>query len=85
MDFYDKNGTLLKIGDQITPDEGRVLTLISEGYVEDFGEVLFGQQVEDAAAFSILTQEDLSAQWTKTANAPLSEAEQALNILLGVE
>lgn len=85
MTFYDKNGTALRIGDQITPDEGRVLTLVSSGYLAELGQdCLFGQQVDDLAAFSILTQENLSLQWTKTGDAPVSESEEALNILLGV-
>ncbi len=62
----DKNGTELKIGDHIVPDEGRELVLVSQGKIEDFDdEVMFGQQVEDLRAFSILTQENLSLQWTK--------------------
>lgn len=66
MNFYDKNGTLLNIGDYVIPDEGRTLMLISSAYVQELDEdCLFGQQIEDPCAFSILTQENLSAQWTK--------------------
>ena len=86
MNFYDKKGSLLRVGDQITPDAGRTLTLVSSAYVKDLEqECLFGQQLEEPAAFSILTQDNLSKQWTKTADAPASEAEQALSIILGVE
>lgn len=67
MDFHDKRGTLLAIGDRIAPDEGRVLTLVSSAYMAELGqEVLFGQQLDDdPAAFSLLTQDNLSKQWTK--------------------
>lgn len=67
MDFYDKNGTPLAIGDKIRPDEGRVLTLVSKAYVDEMGEeVMFGQQLDDdPMAFSLLTQDNLSKQWEK--------------------
>lgn len=66
MEFYDKNGILLKIGDHIVPDKGRELSIVSTAYVEDFGEeCMFGQQVLDPLAFSVLTQDNLSLQWTK--------------------
>ncbi|MCC8181929.1 MAG: hypothetical protein LIO45_02960, partial [Clostridiales bacterium] len=73
------------VGDHIVPDEGRELLLVSEGYVEDFGETcLFGQQVEDPRAFSILTPEDLSTGWTKVESDEISDAE-AVSIILGGE
>ncbi|MCD7946341.1 MAG: hypothetical protein LUF81_07035 [Clostridiales bacterium] len=85
MAFYDKNGSALYVGDHITPDEGRELLLISEAYVEDFGETcLFGQQVVEPAAFSILTQENLSSQWTKVESDEISDTE-AVSIILGGE
>ena len=66
MIFYDKNKTQLQIGDRIIPDEGRELLIVSIAYVNDFGEeCMFGQQIEDPLAFSVLTQENLSFQWTK--------------------
>lgn len=66
MAFYDKNGTELAIGDHIIPDAGLELQLVSSGYLEEFGEdVMFGQQVENLAVFSILTPENLAKQWTK--------------------
>lgn len=65
MKFYDKNGAEIKIGDKIKPDEGRILLITASQYVEDFGEeCLIGQQVEDPETFSILTQENLSLQWS---------------------
>ncbi len=83
--FYDKNGTALYVGDHIVPDEGRELLLVSDGYVEELGqEVLFGQQVEDPAAFSILTGKNLSGQWTKVETEEISDAE-AVSIILGGE
>lgn len=61
----DKNGKEINIGDKIKPDKGRTLLIVSKAYVEDYGEeCLFGQQIEDPLAFSPLTQENLSSQWT---------------------
>ena len=65
MEFYDKNGALLHVGDHIIPDQGRELLLVSSGEVEAMGLCMFGQQVDDLLAFSVLTQENLSSQWTK--------------------
>ncbi|MCD8382778.1 MAG: hypothetical protein LUC30_07680 [Clostridiales bacterium] len=66
MTFYDKNGAALSVGDHIVPDDGLELVLVSSGYLADLDQdVLFGQQVKNLASFSILTQEDLSSQWTK--------------------
>ena len=66
MNFCDKNGTVLNIGDHIIPDEGVELVLVSKGYVEEFkAEVMFGQQVANLCSFSILTRENLEKQWTK--------------------
>lgn len=64
--MVDKNKKEIKIGDKIKPDgDGRILLIVSQTYVEDFGEeCLFGQQIEDPLAFSPLTQENLSSQWT---------------------
>ncbi len=84
MTFYDKNGAALYVGDNIVPDEGRELTIVSSGELEEFGEVLFGQQVADPAAFSILTPDNLSSQWTKVETDDISDAE-AISIILGGE
>ena len=66
MNFYDKNKVLLQVGDHIIPDSGRELLIVSIAYVADYEEeCMFGQQVEDPLAFSVLTQENLSLQWTK--------------------
>ena len=66
MIFYDKNKTPLQVGDYIIPDKGRKLLIVSIAYVSDYEEeCMFGQQVEDPLAFSVLTQENLSLQWTK--------------------
>lgn len=66
MNFYDKNKTLLQIGDRIIPDKGRELLIVSIAYVTDYdSECMFGQQIEDPLAFSLLTQDNLSTQWTK--------------------
>lgn len=66
MNFYDKNGALLQVGDKIIPDKGRALLIVSVAYVSDYeSECMFGQQIEDPLAFSLLTQENLSSQWTK--------------------
>lgn len=63
----DKNGTTINIGDHIVPDEGMELVITAQGIVPDYSEteeVLVGYQVENIACFSILTQENLSLQWT---------------------
>lgn len=66
MNFYDKNKTLLQVGDRIIPDKGRELLIVSIAYVADYeAECMFGQQIEDPLAFSVLTQDNLSLQWTK--------------------
>lgn len=62
--FKDKNGKEVKIGDKVRPDIGRVLLIVSQAYVEELGECLFGQQIEDPLAFSPLTQENLASQWS---------------------
>ncbi|MCD7760259.1 MAG: hypothetical protein LUH16_00555 [Clostridiales bacterium] len=85
MAFYDKNGTALYVGDHIVPDEGLELLLISEAYDESFEETcLYGQQVDHPAAFSILTQANLSSQWTKVETDEISDAE-AVSIIVGGE
>lgn len=66
MEFKDRNGTVLMVGDHIIPEAGRELIIVSRGSIEEYEEeVMFGQQVEDMAAFSILTKEDLANNWTK--------------------
>lgn len=66
MTFYDKNGTELNVGDHIIPDEGLELIIVSKGYVEEYkSEVMFGQQIVNLCCFSILTQENLTKQWSK--------------------
>ena len=66
MKFYDKNGAELYVGDRIIPDKGRELLIVSIFYVEDYQEeCMFGQQIEDPLAFSVLTQDNLSTRWTK--------------------
>ena len=66
MNFYDKNQTLLQVGDRIIPDKGRELVIVSIAYVADYEEeCMFGQQIEDPLAFSVLTKENLSTRWNK--------------------
>lgn len=66
MEFYDKNHTLLQIGDRIIPDKGRELLIVSIFYIDDYEtECMFGQQIEDPLSFSLLTRENLAEQWTK--------------------
>lgn len=62
--MVDKNGKEIKIGDKVKPDIGRILLIVSQFYVEELGECLFGQQIDYPLAFSPLTQENLSSQWT---------------------
>ena len=69
MKFYDKNQVLLQIGDKIVPDKGKELLIVSIAYVDDYQqECMFGQQIEDPLSFSLLTQDNLSMQWTKVNN-----------------
>lgn len=66
MNFYDKNQKLLQIGDRIIPDKGRELLIVSIAYVVDYEEeCMFGQQIEDPLAFSLLTKDNLALQWSK--------------------
>lgn len=66
MTFYDKNGTPLQVGDHIVPDVGMELVIVSVAYVADYdAECMFGQQVADPLAFSVLTKENLAHRWTK--------------------
>lgn len=62
--MVDKNGKEIKIGDKVKPDEGITLLIVSEFDVDDLGHCLFGQQIDNPLAFSPLTQENLSLQWT---------------------
>lgn len=63
--MVDKNGKEIKIGNKIKPDVmGEILLIVSHFDVPGLGECLFGQQIDHPLAFSPLTQEDLSAQWT---------------------
>lgn len=66
MIFYDKNETILRTGDRIVPDKGRELVITSIEYVDDFEEeCMIGQQIVNPLLFSVLTQDNLSKQWTK--------------------
>lgn len=63
--MVDKNGKKIKIGDKIKPDDdGKILLIVSQFEVKELGVCLFGQQIEDPLAFSPLTQENLSLQWS---------------------
>lgn len=62
--MVDRNGRHIKIGDKIRPIlKGRTLQIVSQMYVPEMGECLFGQQIEDPLAFSPLTQENLKEYW----------------------
>ena len=61
-EYTDKYGTVINIGDRIVPDEGRELVIISETSGEVNG--LLGRQIADPGMISILTEADLSRQWT---------------------
>lgn len=65
-EYTDKNGTVINIGDHIIPDEGRELVVISEASGEVNG--LLGRQILDPDMISLLTQLDLSRQWTLDAD-----------------
>ena len=64
--MVDKNGKEIKIGNKVKPDVmGEILLIVSHfDNVPGLGECLFGQQINNPLAFSPLTQENLSAQWT---------------------
>lgn len=66
MEFRDKNGEIIDIGDIVRPDEGRDCLIISKAKNNELNEVvLYGQQLLDSAAFAILTKEILEKQFTK--------------------
>ena len=65
MKFYDMNNIEVNVGDYVEPIEGRKLLVISRGDIAEYPEeVLIGQQVDDLAAFSILTAENLAFQFS---------------------
>ena len=66
MDYTDKNGDDVHIGDHVIPDDGRELVIIGEAAGEVNG--LLGSQVDDPSMVSLLTQLDLSRQWTLDAD-----------------
>lgn len=61
--YYDKNDNLISMGDHVVPDEGRELVITGEA---ENG--LLGTQVVDPTMVSLLTQGDLSRQWTLVAS-----------------
>lgn len=62
--FKDMNGNEIKIGDILEPVQGLRVRIISEGYSESVEEnVMYGQQVDNMDAFSILTQDNLAKQF----------------------
>jgi hypothetical protein len=64
--FIDMAGNEIRIGDVVSPTEGRSVRIVSEGFSAQAGEeVLYGQQLEDMDAFSILTAENLAKQFRK--------------------
>lgn len=84
MKFYDMDGAEIKIGDYVKPVEGREVKIISCGQIPDYTEdVLIGQQTENLFAFSILTAENLAAQFKKSGSSSGGDAEEILNIIMG--
>ena len=85
MKFYDMNNIEVNVGDYVEPIEGRKLLVISRGDIAEYPEeVLIGQQVDDLAAFSILTAENLAFQFRKTDDKNVeSEIADVLDILTG--
>ena len=85
IEFKDMDGKTISIGDYLMPVEGRKVKVISRGEIDEYSEeVLFGQQIDDMAAFSILTAENLAFQFRKTNDINVeSETEEILNILTG--
>lgn len=92
MKFYDMDGNELNIGDYVRPIEGQMLRIFSRGEIAEYPEeVMFGQQVNDLAAFSLLTADNLALQFKKVGSDNQSESnesesneyEEILNILTG--
>ena len=85
MKFFDMDGIEVGIGDYVQPIEGRKLVVISRGDIAEYPEeVLIGQQVDDIAAFSILTAENLALQFKKVGESESSsESDEIINILIG--
>lgn len=66
MEFRDKNGEIVDIGDIVRPDDGRDCLIISKAKNNELNEVvLYGQQLLDPAAFAVLTKDILSTMFTK--------------------
>lgn len=66
MKFYDMNGIEINVGDCVEPIEGPIHRIVSIGKIDEFpNDVMFGQQLENMAAFAILTAENLKAQFKK--------------------
>lgn len=85
MKFFDMDGIEVGMGDYVQPIEGRKLLVISKGDIAEYPEeVLIGQQVDDLAAFSILTAENLALQFRKVGESESSsESDEIINILMG--
>ena len=84
MKFYDMNNIEVNVGDYVEPIEGRKLLVISRGDIAEYPEeVLIGQQVDDLAAFSILTAENLALQFRKVGESESNINDEILNILTG--
>lgn len=85
MKFFDMDGIEVGMGDYVQPIEGRKLVVISRGDIAEYPEeVLIGQQVDDIAAFSILTAENLALQFRKVGESESSsESDEIINILMG--
>ena len=66
MDFYDKDGNQVFVGDIVRPDEGRTCIIISLSYISEMEDlVMVGQQMADPAAFGLITRENMASQWHK--------------------
>ena len=84
MKFYDMDGIEVGMGDYVQPIEGRKLLVISKGDIAEYPEeVLIGQQVDDIAAISILTAENLALQFKKVGESESNINNEILNILIG--
>lgn len=65
MEFLDMNEVAIRMNDVIRPIEGRDLLIVGIGYHSELGEVvLYGQQILEPSAFSILTADNLALQWS---------------------
>ena len=64
--FYDMDGNVIDVGDYCVPVEGRKVKIIERTTEPEYGgEVLIGRQIKYPDMYSILTKDNLAAQFRK--------------------